>query len=458
MQRMLGLCPSDSETESSLASLSEEEDRKEWGAGIWAANPDESISETNATRRIAVVDMDWSKVSAAALLALFRSFVSESPVSVQNVTVYLSDYGIERLPKEDRQGPSALGLFKPELSTEKDESGDDHIDPEELRRYEKSKLRYYYAVVECISVDVAERLMKELDGSEFETSRCTLDLRYIPDEESFLGRPVRDSAETVPGDFEAPEFECNALQKTNVKLSWDDDDEHRLKVVRRRFTEEELQDQDFSAYLASESDADSIDGDRVPNYEALLKDVHSEPNARKGSKATIRQNSASDVSDTDSDNCLASALVLDRRRKARKDGKKIWDKYEKRRSEKVQRQKRRGQFKVDGSASDSDSGLSSVEDNDTDGLLIEMPEQEKDIVMTLPDSPKEKPAPTSPINDQEETRRVTSNIELLMMDDQMLKVLAAKSSSDLLLCYRLTGGTCGSVCGRGGSSARCEEE
>ena len=433
MQRMLGLCPSDSETESSLASLSEEEDREEWGAGVWVANPDESISETEATRRIAVVDMDWSKVSAAALLALFRSFIS--PASVQKVTVYLSDYGMERLPKEERQGPSALGLFKSESSVSKDETGDDPIDAEELRRYEKSKLRYYYAVVECLSVAVAERLMNELDGSEFETSRCTLDLRYIPDDTSFLDRPIRDSAESVPGDFEAPEFECNALQKTNVKLSWDDDDDRRLKVVRRRFTEEELHDQDFSAYLASESDAESIDGDRVPNYEALLKDVLDEPNARQGSKATIRQRSSSDVSDTESDDCLASALVLDRRRKARKDGKKIWDKYEKRRNEKVKRQKRRGQFRVDGSASDSDSGLSSIADNDTDGLLIEMPEQEKDIVMTLSDTPKEKPAPTSPVKDHEETKNVTSNIELLMMDDQMLKVPPVTSCRPLITIW-----------------------
>ncbi len=50
--------------------------------------------------------------------------------------------------------------------------------------------RYYYAIVECDTVDTAVALYKECDGMEFEHSACKMDLRYVPDEQSFESRQV----------------------------------------------------------------------------------------------------------------------------------------------------------------------------------------------------------------------------------------------------------------------------
>lgn len=53
----------------------------------------------------------------------------------------------------------------------------------QLRMYERSKLRYYYAVIECDSVASAARVYTECDGLEFELSACKFDLRFVPDEQ-----------------------------------------------------------------------------------------------------------------------------------------------------------------------------------------------------------------------------------------------------------------------------------
>jgi hypothetical protein len=79
-------------------------------------------------------------------------------------------------------------------------------------------------------------------------------LRYVPDDQSFEEREVRDTATDIPPDYEAPEFQVKALQHSNVKLSWDDDDPTRRKTFRRKITEDNLKDEDFAAYLASDSD------------------------------------------------------------------------------------------------------------------------------------------------------------------------------------------------------------
>ena len=71
------------------------------------------------------------------------------------------------------------------------------VDQRRLRLYERSKLRYFYAIVECDAVATAAALYDECDGMEFGRSACRLDLRFVPDEQ------VRDrrsaGVHTFPG-------------------------------------------------------------------------------------------------------------------------------------------------------------------------------------------------------------------------------------------------------------------
>ena len=73
-----------------------------------------------------------------------------------------------------------------------------------------------------------------------------LDLRFVPDEQTFDGRTARDAATEVPAGYvPPPAFATAALQHTNVKLTWDADDVVRKRTLARKLTQEQLHEDDF---------------------------------------------------------------------------------------------------------------------------------------------------------------------------------------------------------------------
>ncbi|KAK9678823.1 hypothetical protein RND81_11G235000 [Saponaria officinalis] len=179
------------------------------------------------------------------------------------------DDEIEGMYSEDEDGDGSEGDSDDEFE---DDDEDDEIDNEKLRTYEKSRLRYYYAVVECDSVATADCLYKACDGIEFERSSNVLDLRFIPDSMEFKHQP-RDVATEAPAEYEGLDFHTRALQQSNTVLSWDDDEPHRAKTLRRDFTEKQLAEMELNEFLASdesESDEDG-DGDQDPSEKRKKK-------------------------------------------------------------------------------------------------------------------------------------------------------------------------------------------
>jgi hypothetical protein len=78
---------------------------------------------------------------------------------------------------------------------------------------------------------------------------------------------ARDECLAAPVSYTPNEFVTNALQHSNVKLTWDDEDTERIKVTRRKFSKQDLKEMDFTAYLASDSE-ESVD---YSKYSSLLE-------------------------------------------------------------------------------------------------------------------------------------------------------------------------------------------
>ena len=169
---------------------------------------------------------------------------------------------------EAERGPIQFFTTKSSLKID-EESEDNNIededketdDPklvEELRRYEMTRLQYFYAVVECDTPLTAEALYNELDGMEYESSSTALDLRFIGDDIIFDDEvEPKSECYSMPdlSSYKAPQFINSALQQSKVRMTWDQTDPKRKEVFERAFNKEE--DDDLKAYLAtSEEDED----------------------------------------------------------------------------------------------------------------------------------------------------------------------------------------------------------
>ncbi|ORY94387.1 hypothetical protein BCR43DRAFT_557795 [Syncephalastrum racemosum] len=272
-------------SESDTDDETEEEDEAES-----SEDEQDKIPTGDATRRFAAVNMDWDRLQAVDLLKVLGGFKPAGGV-IERVSIYPSEFGKERMAREDLEGPpkeifQAKGeksddeKDEDEKDDEEDEEDEGEFDQEALRKYQLERLKYYYAVIECDSVETAQAIYNACDGNEYESSANFFDLRYIPDDMEFTDEP-RETATVAPDDYKVPEFNTEALQHTKVKLTWDADARDRIHVTRRKFTEEDLENLDFDTYLASDSD-ESGDDDVEAMREKYRKLLNSEDNTFEG--------------------------------------------------------------------------------------------------------------------------------------------------------------------------------
>ncbi|UZJ51458.1 hypothetical protein CBS101457_000778 [Exobasidium rhododendri] len=279
------------------------------------------------TSRLAVVNMDWDHIRAIDLYKVFSSLVSPAgrpiatigasskgsenvrerggdivPVKgrVLSVRIYPSNFGLERMTKENQEGPPR-DIFKrggdgstkvrkksqksrKQDSDDSDESGVElfeldeggDFDEEALRNYQLERLRYFYAIVTFDSSEAARHIMNEVDGTEMERTANVFDLSFVPTEMTFPEKQAskedladegwRDEAtEVTDGSlYKGVDFTTDALRHSKVKLTWDADDPQRSKITRQvgqePLTVDAIRDEDFKAYLASDSEGSDDEG------------------------------------------------------------------------------------------------------------------------------------------------------------------------------------------------------
>lgn len=235
---------SDSESESEDEDDEDEQDAPVQTSGSMQRLRDEQadVEDGEVTKRFAIVNLDWDFIKSPDLMALMSSFVPKGG-RIKKVSIYPSEFGKERMQREELEGPPKE-IFK--KSKDSDESSDDSEDDSEddedeededdekiekdliqegddqdfdsdaLRTYQLDRLRYYYAVVVCSDEATAENIYKAVDGTEYQSSSNFMDLRFIPDEVTFDDEP-RDECDSVPSDYRPTEFVTDALQHSKVK-------------------------------------------------------------------------------------------------------------------------------------------------------------------------------------------------------------------------------------------------
>ncbi|RLV93959.1 Pre-rRNA-processing protein ESF1 [Spathaspora sp. JA1] len=282
---------SESESESDEDSVVFEEEESE--IELEEGKPEEG----DATSSFAVVNMDWDNLRAVDLMATFISFVPKGG-SIKSVTIYPSEFGKERMQQEEIEGPPR-DLFKSKKKKNQEESSDSEIDSDidinnadelakvtkklyetnddsedydskALRRYQLQRLRYYYAIVKCDSVQTSKNIYQNCDGTEYESTANIFDLRYVPEDMEFEDE-AKDKCTKIPASYRPDStFVTDALQHSKVKLTWDETPKERLTLSSRPLSQKEIDENDFKAYLASDSDGSEEEPDLKDKYQSLL--------------------------------------------------------------------------------------------------------------------------------------------------------------------------------------------
>lgn len=366
------------------------------------------------TRRIAVVNMDWRHVRAVDLFVVLRSFLPKGG-QILSVSVYPSEFGLQRMKEEEVRGP--VGLFDDENEkSDEDDDDNDEIDYDKLRAYEKSRLRYYYAVVECDSVATADYLYKSCDGVEFERSSNVLDLRFIPDSMDFK-HPPRDVATEAPLGYEGLDFHTKALQHSNIPVSWDEDEPQRVKTLKQKFNADQLAELELKEFLAS--DESETDNDEADND---MEDESDKKNKKRDKyRALIQSGDGSDEDQEEGQDMEVTFNTgledLSKRILEKKDKKSetVWEAYLRKRREKKKARKNHSKYSSEEDSSDTDEeGMEGIEQ--PDDFFIEEPSVKK---VNNKDYQGKKNKEEQQLQDTDrEAEASKAELELLLADDK----------------------------------------
>ncbi|CEP16586.1 hypothetical protein [Parasitella parasitica] len=396
------------------------------------------IEEGDETNRLALVNMDWDKIKAVDILKVLSGFKPDTG-TIKSVTIYPSEFGKERLALEETQGPPQEIFKSKQNNNDSDDDSDEESDEEEeitaetviknqleegdgqdfdqeaLRKYQLDRLKYYYAVIDCDSAQTAKAIYKSCDNTEYESSANFFDLRYIPQDMSFDDEP-KDTATVAPEGYQPTKFKTDALQRTKVSLTWDEDDVDRFQITRRDFTQDDIKDLDFDVYLASsDDDDDDEDVDALrEKYRKLLSNTNKQ-SAYEDKVEEEDEDGDMEITFTPGLSEVAGALVSKKNEDEPQEETSI-EKYMRKQKEKRQAKKAAKHNKEESEQDDDDSDMDAETKNDPffKEAMEEMADEGFAAKAKESKNAKKKRASKQ---EREEKARERAELELLMDDN-----------------------------------------
>lgn len=389
----------------------------------WGELDKDADRTEDVTNRLAVCNQDWDRIRAVDLMVLFTSFVPSGGV-IESVTIYPSDFGLERLKEEEIKGPIELVETKNKYDDSDDEETEEgskyHM--EKLRQYQLNRLKYYYAIVVCDTPETANKIYTECDGLEYESSSTKIDLRFVPDGTEFENAP-KDVCDKIPEKYQPRFFTTTALQQAKVELTWDETNPERAEVAKKLSSGsiDDVTDADLQAYLASSSGEESeeeqeksensdsqedVNKNPIDKYRALLNDIE------KTEKE--KDNKGVEMEITWGINVKEKTEKLVKKKLAENEEKTPFEQYLDKRKEKkkAKREERKKKQKESDQSDSEDSDIPSDVDMN-DPYFAE--EFDKPEFKKKKSKSKNKTGPTS--EESEQSKQEKAELELLLLND-----------------------------------------
>lgn len=172
---------------------------EETASGLVRNGGDIDVPLGDVSRRFAVVNLDWDNVRAVDLFKAFSSFATGSG-RVVSVTIYPSEFGKERMEREEMEGPPT-DIFRPKGNARVVDSADSADDEEEVtektivkedkgEEFDSGKLRNYQLERLRSTLPLPAPGIVEIDSRVNKILLRSSRMRFPIDGEIYL-RPVR---------------------------------------------------------------------------------------------------------------------------------------------------------------------------------------------------------------------------------------------------------------------------
>jgi len=256
---------------------------------VWDDEDENVPRNEDSSARLALMNYDWSHINAEDLMVLFNSLKPKGG-SIQKITIYPSDFGLKHMEQEEKEGPTSIWEEEERLPLENEKKNKKHkkvdreindwianvnkpteFDPIKLRKYEKDRLKYYYAIIDCDNKETAEYIYNESDGTEFELSGMKLDLRFVPEDQEFPYE-AKEGCDYLPAMNKVNNFMNRAINHTNVELTWENPNLNRFDYLYNKNMKEEDWDKIDYSKILGEADISENEANNESKDEANIEE------------------------------------------------------------------------------------------------------------------------------------------------------------------------------------------